>query len=108
MKALFAIPLLAGLLLGTAMAQPVKKATPATATTEVQTASGRLAGTTLPSGIRSFKGVPFAAPPVGARRWQAPQPVQPWKGVRPATQFGPRAMQLPLVRRHEFPLQWRE
>ncbi|MDB5236257.1 MAG: carboxylesterase [Hymenobacter sp.] len=63
---------------------------------EVQTASGRLAGTALAGGLRVFKGVPFAAPPVGTRRWQAPQPVQPWKGVRPATQFGPRAMQLPL------------
>ena len=46
--------------------------------------------------VAVFKGVPFAAPPVGPRRWQAPQPGQPWKDVRPATQFGPRAMQLPL------------
>ncbi|AXA92260.1 carboxylesterase/lipase family protein [Massilia sp. YMA4] len=47
-------------------------------------------------GVRSFKGVPFAAPPVGALRWKAPQPVRPWPGVRPAKDFGPRAMQLPL------------
>lgn len=47
-------------------------------------------------GVRVFKGVPFAAPPVGALRWQAPQPVQPWAGIRPAKAFGPRAMQLPL------------
>src|SRR5207237_1444616 len=39
---------------------------------------------------------PFAAPPVGDLRWKAPQPVQPWKGVRRADRFGPRPMQLPL------------
>jgi para-nitrobenzyl esterase len=61
-----------------------------------RTANGALAGATLPSGIHAFKGVPYAAPPVGPLRWQAPQPAQPWKDVRPATQFGPRAMQLPL------------
>jgi para-nitrobenzyl esterase len=48
------------------------------------------------NGIRAFKGVPFAAPPVGALRWKPPQPVPHWEGVRMANQFGPRAMQLPL------------
>ena len=77
-------------------AQSTKKSVSDLAKDQVQVASGRLAGTTLPSGIHLFRGVPYAAPPVGARRWQAPQPVQLWKDVRPATQFGPRAMQLPL------------
>ena len=45
------------------------------------------------SGVRSFKGIPFAAPPVGALRWKAPQPVKPWEGERQANQFGPRCMQ---------------
>ncbi|MDJ0366274.1 carboxylesterase family protein [Hymenobacter sp. H14-R3] len=63
---------------------------------QVQTAGGRLAGSTAPSGIHEFKGIPYAAPPVGGRRWQAPQPAPKWANVRPATQFGPRAMQLPL------------
>ena len=36
-----------------------------------------------------FKGIPFAAPPVGELRWKAPQPVIPWEGVRQADQFGP-------------------
>ncbi|MCB0116141.1 MAG: carboxylesterase family protein, partial [Caldilineaceae bacterium] len=44
----------------------------------------------------SFKGIPFAAPPIGDLRWRAPQPVTPWDGVREAVRFGPRAMQLPV------------
>jgi para-nitrobenzyl esterase len=96
MKILLAIPLFTLLLAVPAVAQPMKKAPATVPATDVHTASGRLTGAALTGGIRVFKGVPFAAPPVGARRWQAPQPVQPWKNVRPATQFGPRAMQLPL------------
>ena len=41
-----------------------------------------------PSGVRAFRGLPFAAPPVGENRWRAPQPVQSWQGVRDATEFG--------------------
>ena len=40
-----------------------------------------------------WKGIPFAAPPVGELRWAPPQPVGPWSGVRPADQFGDRCMQ---------------
>src|SRR5215211_3835044 len=47
------------------------------------------------SGVRVFKGIPFAAPPVGDLRWQPPQPVKDWKDVRKADQFGPRCMQRP-------------
>lgn len=66
------------------------------ATNRVQVATGLLEGATAASGVHEFKGVPFAAPPVGPLRWKAPQPVQKWTGVRQAKQFGPRAMQLPL------------
>jgi para-nitrobenzyl esterase len=48
------------------------------------------------SGIREFKGIPFAEPPVGNLRWSPPQPVKKWTGVRQATQFGPRCMQQAL------------
>lgn len=45
------------------------------------------------NGVRTFKGIPFAAPPVGDLRWRAPQPVAKWSGVRKADEFGPRCMQ---------------
>jgi carboxylesterase type B len=44
-------------------------------------------------GIASFKGIPFAAPPVGDLRWRSPQPVIPWQGVRKADSFAPSPMQ---------------
>ncbi len=63
----------------------------------VTVSGGILEGTIDPgSGVRSFKGIPFAAPLVGDLRWRPPQPAAPWAGVRPAHQFGPRAMQLPV------------
>ncbi len=57
--------------------------------------SGELQGS-IKSGVVSFKGIPFAAPPVGANRWRAPQPVEPWNGVRPATEYASDCMQLPF------------
>jgi para-nitrobenzyl esterase len=48
------------------------------------------------SGVREFRGIPFAAPPIGDLRWKAPQPAQPWRGVREAKAFGPRCMQAPI------------
>lgn len=53
----------------------------------VQIASGSVRGAT-DGAVSSFKGIPFAAPPTGDFRWRPPQPVQPWKNVREATQFG--------------------
>lgn len=61
---------------------------------QVQTASGTLEGLTSPDKkIRIFEGIPYAAPPVGNLRWQPPQPVASWQGVRKATSFGARCMQ---------------
>jgi para-nitrobenzyl esterase len=45
------------------------------------------------NGVRSFKGIPFAQPPVGDLRWREPQPLKKWSGVRNADQFGPRCVQ---------------
>jgi para-nitrobenzyl esterase len=44
-------------------------------------------------GIRVFKGVPYAAAPVGGLRWKPPQPVEPWSGVRSVAEWGPRCLQ---------------
>ncbi len=59
----------------------------------VKTANGVIEGTTEASGILVFRGVPYAAPPVGDLRWQPPQPVEDWEGVRPAERFAPQCMQ---------------
>jgi para-nitrobenzyl esterase len=69
----------------------------AVAADRVKTTNGVVEGTgRQASGVRMFKGIPFAAPPVGELRWKAPQPMTNWQGVRPATQFGPRCMQQPV------------
>jgi para-nitrobenzyl esterase len=62
----------------------------------VATAAGSIQGTVELSGVHSFKGIPYAASPVGDLRFREPQPVIPWQGVRKAKAFGPRAMQLPI------------
>src|SRR5580693_10121148 len=63
-------------------------------------ASGTVAGTSngavrgLANGaVDEFLGIPYAAPPVGALRWQPPQPAASWSGVREATQFAPHCPQ---------------
>ena len=57
---------------------------------QVRIESGLLAGTasTGQPGVRVFKGIPFAAPPLGENRWRAPQPAAKWEGVRKADAFG--------------------
>ncbi|GAB3930433.1 carboxylesterase/lipase family protein [Larkinella terrae] len=60
----------------------------------VKTESGRVEGMANKTGdIRIFKGIPFAAPPVGNLRWKAPQPVSAWSGVKKCVAFGPSPMQ---------------
>jgi para-nitrobenzyl esterase len=62
------------------MAQPVK------------VDDGLLLGTSE-DGLTVYRGIPFAAPPVGDLRWRAPQPASKWDGVRRADKFGPACMQ---------------
>ena len=61
---------------------------------QVRTANGVLEGVVSPDGkVRTFKGIPYAAPPIGPLRWQPPQPAPSWTGVRKAVEYAPRAMQ---------------
>ena len=57
------------------------------------TAAGSVQGLTLTSGVRAFRGIPFAAAPVRDRRWKAPQPAARWQGVRQADRFAAQCMQ---------------
>lgn len=66
---------------------PVASASP------LRTDQGLIDGT-VQDGVSVFRGVPFAAAPVGALRWRAPQPPAAWKGVRPATEFAPACPQV--------------
>lgn len=73
---------------------------------QVETAAGALLGQQL-EGYQVFRGIPYAAPPVGDRRFAAPEPVEPWSGVREALAFGGSAPQpvspgvLPVGRQDE-------
>jgi para-nitrobenzyl esterase len=73
--------------------------TPAAIPDPVKTDNGLIAGETLASGVRVFKGIPFGAPPVGNLRWREPQPVTKWDGVREAKTFASPCMQNPALQR---------
>jgi para-nitrobenzyl esterase len=63
----------------------------------VRTPAGAVRGSTT-DGVRRFTAVPYAAPPIGANRWRAPQPVTPWSGLRDSTKPAPECTQiLPVV-----------
>ena len=60
----------------------------------VKTTAGAVQGTSVADGrIRVYKGIPYAAAPIGDLRWQPPQPVSAWQGVRNAVEFGPACPQ---------------
>jgi para-nitrobenzyl esterase len=61
----------------------------------VQTIQGKVMGN--PGPVESFKGIPYAAPPIGPLRWQPPKPPIGWSGLRDATHFGHDCMQIPYV-----------
>jgi para-nitrobenzyl esterase len=61
---------------------------------QVKTDKGKVEGSlTDDQKVRAFKGIPYAAPPVGNLRWQPPQPAAKWSGVRSAKDFGSRCVQ---------------
>ena len=60
----------------------------------VSTSAGQITGVAAAvEGVRAFKGIPFGAPPLGALRWQPPQPVAAWEGQRSGADYGPACMQ---------------
>jgi para-nitrobenzyl esterase len=83
-----ALWLLAATLFISANAQEAKEAKPEPTThPTVRTALGVVRGVTEDA-VSSFKGIPYAAAPVGANRWRPPQPMPPWEGERDASKFG--------------------
>lgn len=79
-----------------AQTKPVSRENP----TVVQIDSGKVRGVKTGDAI-GFKGIPYAAPPVGDLRWRVPQPVKPWSGVLAAEKFGPECMQTDEVPKSE-------
>lgn len=93
---ILALAALVGSLAPVLAAAPVASASVARAKAPyvVPTASGRVSGELVShTSVAVFKGIPFAAPPVGKLRWRAPQPVQTWKGIRPADHFSDSCVQ---------------
>jgi para-nitrobenzyl esterase len=87
-----ALWLITAILISSASAQEANKSRPEQAPAVVKVDSGQLQGVEA-DGVISFKGIPFAAPPVGELRWRPPQPTPRWTGVRQAAEFGRSCMQ---------------
>ena len=92
-SAICAVSLLTGLLCGTAVSAAETEADSAEAAslaadTPVSVTGGQITGVASEDGeTLIYKGIPFAAPPVGDLRWKAPQPVEPWDGVKACDTF---------------------
>ena len=69
---------------------------------------GQVKGVETPTkGIIAYKGIPFAAPPVGNLRWKEPQPVVAWKGIKLANKYGAAAMQVTWDPQSFYGKEWR-
>lgn len=69
-------------------------ATGAAEAPQLEVTGGAISGALNADGdVVTYKGIPFAAPPVGDLRWRAPQPVVPWEGVRECTEYSAAAVQ---------------
>jgi para-nitrobenzyl esterase len=74
------------------------------ASAQVKITGGLVKGTASADGkVRIFKGIPFAAPPVGEHRWKAPRPAPIWQGVRDAAEFGAQCVQGQIFGDISFP-----
>jgi para-nitrobenzyl esterase len=62
---------------------------------ELTTRNGTVRGVRVGDVVSAFRGIPYAAPPVGTNRFQPPRPAQSWEGIRDATAFGPTAPKAP-------------
>ncbi|CAN5401055.1 carboxylesterase/lipase family protein [soil metagenome] len=83
--------LLGGCIAHPGMVHPVKFASDAR-TVVATTRTGAVRGIEG-AGVRAFLGLPYAAPPIGDQRWRAPQPAEPWTGIRDATRIGSDCVQ---------------
>jgi len=73
------------------------------AKTENGLVRGTVAGDTF---ITAFKGIPFAAPPVGKNRWRVPQPAENWEGIRECLEFAPGGMRVPYTGTNFYDKEW--
>jgi len=92
-----AVVIAAGVILAPVAAQIVEKPIPGD---PVAIDSGLVAGKILPSGVKAYFGIPFAAAPVRENRWREPQPVAAWKGVYNADRKMPECIQ--VLRAHNI------
>ena len=78
--------------------------------TIAKTENGLVRGLPCPNPyVTSFKGIPFAAPPVGKNRWRVPQPAEDWAGVRDCFEFAPPGMQdIPVVYGDFYSKEWNQ
>ena len=84
--------LLAAAISAALIALPIATSTADAASRVVATANGKVSGAVVDGGY-AFRGLPYAAAPVGNLRWRAPRPAGDWRGVRDATQYAPSSPQ---------------
>ncbi len=97
-KELFSLTVLIAalaLILGSAKVRAAAAKNPRDSSAVVKIEAGKVRGV-VSGGLEIFKGIPYAAPPVGNLRWRAPQSVKAWSGVRAATAYGHDCMQVPF------------
>ncbi|MGH1565188.1 carboxylesterase/lipase family protein [Mumia sp. DW29H23] len=92
---LILVGVVVGFCVDTVVPGPAHGSTSTTHAAPVVRVDGGAVRGTAHDGVEEFRGVPYAAPPLGALRWRAPRTVAPWHGVRDATTFPPVCPQAP-------------